>query len=221
MPKKLVIFDVDGTVVNSSAVLLNAFDAAFRQTGLPLPDQKRLLSVVGLAHAQMFSELLGGKGPIDEMVRTYKATTRGVRANGTAYEPLYPGAAETLQKLEREPSVSLGLATGKSRAGLDRFLSKQGWANMFATTKSSDDGPSKPNPAILFAAMREANVGSDSCVMVGDSVFDMKMARAAGVGAVGVAWGYSSPDLLFAAGASSVATSFSELLVNLGYAEGR
>jgi phosphoglycolate phosphatase len=92
---------------------------------------------------------------------------------------------------------------------------------MFATTKSSDDGPSKPNPAILFAAMREANVGSDSCVMVGDSVFDMKMARAAGVGAVGVAWGYSSPDPLFAAGASSVATSFSELLVNLGYAEGR
>lgn len=156
-----------------------------------------------------------------QTVRTYKATTREVRANGTAHEPLYPGAAEALQKLEREPSVSLGLATGKSRAGLDRFLNKQGWANMFATTKSSDDGPSKPNPAILFAAMRETNIGCESCVMVGDSVFDMKMARAAGVGAVGVSWGYSSADLLFAAGAPSVATSFLELLVNLGYAEVR
>lgn len=216
--QKLIVFDVDGTIVNSSTVLLAAFDAAFREQHLDVPDQRHLLSVVGLAHREMFSKLLGGRGPIDEMVRTYKATTRELRASRTE-EPLYPGAAEALQRLAREPSTLLGLATGKSRRGLDYFLKKQGWPNMFITTKSSDDGPSKPHPAILLAAMQAANVPNDSCVMVGDSVFDIQMARAAGVQAIGVSWGYGASGALRAAGAQSVVSSFPELLAKLGFGD--
>ena len=97
------------------------------------------------------------------------------------------------------------MATGKSRKGVERLLEAQGWRGLFATVQTADDHPSKPNPAMLRAALAEAHVPAGAAVLVGDTTYDMAMAQAAGVRAIGVAWGYHGASALTAAGAATIA----------------
>ena len=105
----------------------------------------------------------------------------------------------------------LGIATGKSRKGVDRLFARENWGRRFVTVQTSDN-PSKPHPAMLVAAMAEAGVTPQSTLMVGDTTFDVEMALAAGTGALGVGWGYHSADELHAAGAHAVVGSCTHLL---------
>ena len=106
----------------------------------------------------------------------------------------------------------LGIATGKSRRGIDRLFEREGWASRFLTVQTADDHPSKPHPAMIRAAMAETGVGPERTVMVGDTTFDVEMALAAGVGALGVAWGYHPPEELREAGAHGIIESCDRLL---------
>jgi phosphoglycolate phosphatase len=109
----------------------------------------------------------------------------------------------------------LGIATGKARRGIDRLFEREGWAHRFLTVQTADQHPSKPHPAMIRAAMAETGVGPERTVMVGDTTFDVEMALAAGVGALGVAWGYHHPEELRAAGAHGVIESCERMIADI------
>ncbi|MGH1572918.1 HAD-IA family hydrolase [Methylobacterium sp. P31] len=204
---KLIVFDVDGTLVDSQHLIVAAQGLAFAENGLPAPGRREALAVVGLSLPQAFRRLVGEDGPIVELSESYKQAYNRLRLDPAYEEPLFPGMADLLAKLHARDDVLLGLATGKSRRGVDRLIAHHGWAEWFATTQSADDAPSKPDPTMLRQAMVEAGCEPDATVMVGDTTFDIAMAVSAGAASVGVAWGYHPPEALYGAGASTVVPS--------------
>jgi phosphoglycolate phosphatase len=207
---KLIIFDVDGTLVDSQDLIVAAQRESFRAHGLAPPTRERSLSIVGLSLVEAM-RVLAPNGPAESLAEGYKAAFHRLRANPAYREPLFPGAAELLGELSRRDDVLLGIATGKSRRGVAHLLQRHGWERVFATIQTADDHPSKPDPAMLEQALAETGVEPRDSVMVGDSTFDMAMARAAGIGAIGVAWGYHRPDALRETGAEAIMGSYREL----------
>lgn len=208
----LVIFDVDGTLVDSQAIIVAAQQQTFASLALPPPSRERALSIVGLSLPEAFTALVGPDGPVAALVEAYRTTFHRLRAEGSIAEPLFPGAAETIAALAAREDVRLGIATGKARRGVAHLVAREGWEGVFATVQTADDAPSKPHPAMIEQAMAETGASRADTLMVGDTTFDMAMARGAEVGAVGVAWGYHAPDALLAAGARTLVGSFAELL---------
>ncbi|MGX7707123.1 HAD-IA family hydrolase [Methylobacterium sp. Gmos1] len=207
----LIVFDVDGTLVDSQHMIVAAQGEAFAAVGLPAPTRERSLSVVGLSLPQAFTALVGADGPVVALSEAYKQAFGRLRAQAEIRETLFPGIAALLARLNREPAVQLGIATGKSRRGVDHLLAIHGWEGWFSTVQTADDAPSKPHPAMLEQAMAETGAAPGETIMIGDSTYDMVMARGAEVTALGVAWGYHTPDALQAAGAHAVMDSVSEL----------
>lgn len=205
----LVVFDMDGTLIDSQAMIVAAMDAAWAGEGLAPPPRATTLSIVGLslpvAMARLAPDLPEGRR--ERLVAGYKAAFTALRA--TELAPLYPGARVAVEALAARPGTVLGIATGKSRRGLDHVLDAHGLRGHFATAQVADDHPSKPDPSMLRAAVREA--GAARAVMVGDTTFDIDMARAAGLPGIGVAWGYHPPADLRAAGAELVLVDFAAL----------
>lgn len=188
---RLVVFDVDGTLVDSQADIVGSMATAFEVVGLPVPARSDVLSIVGLSLPQAMARLAPG-ADADRMVQAYKDAyvERRAAAGSAASSPLYPGARAALDRLQEEPNILLGIATGKSRRGLDLLLDAYELHPYFVTQQVADFHPSKPHPAMLHAAMNEAGVDAAQAVMIGDTTFDMEMAGAAGMPFVGVSWGY-------------------------------
>ena len=212
---RLVIFDVDGTLVDSQHLIVAAQEVAFAENGLPAPGRREALSVVGLSLPQAFRRLVGEDGPVAELSESYKQAYNRLRLDPAHEEPLFPGMADLLTRLHDRGDVLIGLATGKSRRGVDRLIAHHGWAEWFATTQSADDAPSKPDPTMLRQAISEAGCAPEATVMVGDTTFDIAMGVAAGATAIGVAWGYHPPDALYGAGAVTVVPTAAALEVLL------
>lgn len=208
---KLVVFDVDGTLVDSQHLIVAAQEVAFAENGLPAPGRREALSVVGLSLPQAFRRLVGEDGPVAELSESYKQAYNRLRLDPAHEEPLFPGMADLQARLHDRSDVLIGLATGKSRRGVDRLIAHYGWADWFATTQSADDAPSKPDPTMLQQAISEAGCEPGTTVMVGDTTFDIAMGVAAGATAIGVAWGYHPPDALYEAGAVTVVPSAAAL----------
>jgi phosphoglycolate phosphatase len=208
---KLVVFDVDGTLVDSQEIIVAAQRDAFVAHGLAPPSRERSLSIVGLSLVEAMRVLVGDEGPAESLAEAYKKAFQALRADAAYREPLFPGAAELIGELARRDDVALGIATGKSRRGVVHLLDRHGWDRIFATVQTADDAPSKPHPAMLQQAMAEAGVGPSSTVMIGDSTFDMAMAGAAAVTAIGVMWGYHRPDALTATGAETIVEDYARL----------
>jgi phosphoglycolate phosphatase len=209
--KKLVVFDVDGTLVDSQHLIVAAQREAFAANGLAAPSRERSLSVVGLSLAEAFTALVGAHGPVAGLVKAYKDAFARLRADPAWQEPFFPGASELIGELAAQCDVALGIATGKSRRGVAHLVAPHGWDRVFATIQTADDAPSKPDPAMLRRAMAEAGTAPEDTIMIGDSTFDMLMAGAAGVRAVGVSWGYHPVAALVEAGAEAIAGSYEEL----------
>lgn len=204
----LVIFDLDGTLVDSEAIILGAQEVTFARCGLVHPGREAGLGIIGLTLDIALARLAGLAAPDPHLTETYKevfgAMRREAATNPALDEPLYPGVAETLRDLSGRPGVRLGIATGKSRRGADYIIERHGWEGLFATIQTADDAPSKPHPEMILRAMRETGAPPERAAMVGDSSFDMEMAVAAGVLPVAVSWGFQSVGALRAAGASHV-----------------
>lgn len=202
-PLRLVIFDVDGTLVDSQADILAAFAQAFAVVGRPLPAPVDVMAIVGLSLDIAVRRLVPQISDADcaVMVEAYKDAYVALRASMPISQtsPFYPGCREVLDQLHAIPEVLLGIATGKSRRGLDHLIKGHGLDGLFVTQQVADFHPSKPHPSMILQAMADAGVDPAQTVMVGDTSYDMEMAAAAGVTGIGVNWGYHAPEALGAA----------------------
>jgi phosphoglycolate phosphatase len=200
---RLVIFDVDGTLVDSQSDILAAFAQAFAHAGRTLPAPAQIMSIVGLSLDVAIARLVPDISDADgaAMVEAYKDAYVTLRASTPAQQssPFYPGVHEGLTLLKAIPEMLLGVATGKSKRGLDKLIEAHGLEGMFVTRQVADFHPSKPHPSMILQAMADTGVGPSQTVMVGDTSYDMDMAAAAGVAGIGVSWGYHTRDALTAA----------------------
>lgn len=203
---KLVVFDCDGTLVDSQHMIVAAMERAFAGFGMSPPGRADVLSVVGLS----LEEAVGRLAPVARredklaLAEAYKQSFGELRRDKAHAEPLYPGIREALLALAEEPDVLLGVATGKSRRGLAAVLEREGLTGLFATLQTADTHPSKPDPAMLLAAMSETGAEAARTLMIGDTTYDIEMATGAGTRGIGVAWGYHPVAELEAAGAHSI-----------------
>ncbi|KPF63495.1 hypothetical protein IP69_19105 [Bosea sp. AAP35] len=216
----LIIFDLDGTLINSEAILLAAQVETFARHGLVHPGREAGLGVVGLTLDIALMRLGGLPAPDAALAETYKqvfgAMRQQAQIDSALDEPLFPGVAETLAALAETPGVKLGIATGKSRRGADYIIARHGWEGLFATVQTADDAPSKPHPGMILRALAETGAAPQRTAMVGDASFDIEMARAAGVVPVAVSWGFQPVAHLVALGARHVLDNFPELPGVLG-----
>jgi len=197
-PLRLILFDVDGTLVDSQGSIVAAMTDAFQAMGLAVPARADILSIVGLSLDRAMVRLAPDAPSHDKLVQGYKDAFMARRQQLGSGEgsPLYPGAMACLELLAEVPENLLGVATGKSQRGLDAMLEAHGLERMFVTRQVADHHPSKPHPSMVHTAMGETGVGPESTVLIGDTSFDMDMADAAGVAGIGVNWGYHKPEAL-------------------------
>jgi phosphoglycolate phosphatase len=209
---RLIVFDLDGTLVDSGAHIGQTMTAAFAEECLPLPTAEATRDIIGLSLEHALERLSGRTGPtLDRLAAVYRRLYhQSVAHVGT--EPLFEGIREVLDGLHAEKGTLLAIATGKGLRGVDRALSLHGLETYFASLQTPDTNPSKPNPAMLAAAMCETGVTPTQTVMIGDTSFDMEMARAAGCFALGVIWGYHRPQILRRAGAHAIVSRAGNLL---------
>ena len=210
---RLALFDCDGTLVDSQHNICAAMDACFAALDLPAPGPARTRRVVGLSLVEAMREIAPDAGDAlhEALAEEYKSAFHRLRAEGLANEPLYDGIAALIDRLEAEGWL-LGVATGKSDRGLKLCLEAHGLADRFVTLQTADRHPSKPHPSMIEQAMAEAGAAPETTMMIGDTIWDIAMARAAGTLAIGVAWGYHDADELLRAGAHRVAETPASVL---------
>ena len=210
---KLIIFDCDGTLVDSQHAIVAAMNKAFAAEGLWPPARSAVLGVVGLSLTSATLRLLPrpDRDLAETIANHYKSAFAELRSRPEHEEPMFPGARQAIEKLTARGDVVLGIATGKSRRGVDAFLERERLAPYFTTIQTADNHPSKPHPSMIMVAMAEAGAEPERTVMVGDTSFDVEMARSAEVAALGVSWGYHPARELVQAGAHLVIDDYAAL----------
>jgi phosphoglycolate phosphatase len=205
---RLAIFDCDGTLVDGQAPHCSALQGCFAEAGYEPPAPARARQMIGLGLIETMAALLphAAAGEHRRLAEGYKAAFHDLRRRGLVEEPLFEGVAGLLDTLEAD-GWPLGIATGKSDRGLRLCLERHGLAGRFVTLQTADRHPSKPNPSMIEAALAETGAEPQLSLMIGDTSYDMAMAKAAGVTAVGILWGYHGREELLAAGADFLAQS--------------
>lgn len=224
-PPWLIMFDCDGTLIDSQHGIVAAMDMAFATEGLTAPSRARTLGIVGLSLSEAMLALVpdADSAQIARLVESYKTAFTHIRSTPEHSEPMYPGMRDVISQLRGRDDVLLGIATGKARRGVNVFLEREGFEDVFCSIKTADDAPSKPHPGMLLQALSETGCNAGAAVMVGDTTFDILMARAAGMQSVAVGWGYHDAAQLKGAGADllvdaadELPTAFERLLVGFG-----
>lgn len=198
---RLLVFDWDGTLADSTAIIANAIQQACRDLELAPPDDGSARFVIGLGLADALRHVAPGLAAAD-----YPRLSDRYREHYLARDPeipLFPGAREMLDELDARGFL-LAVATGKSRVGLTRALQQQGLAHRFVATRCADEGMPKPHPDMLLALMDRCGVAPEETLMIGDTTHDLELARNAGASAVAVTYG--AHPLAGLAGLSPLAT---------------
>jgi phosphoglycolate phosphatase len=203
---RLALFDCDGTLVDGQASHCRALQGCFADAGFEPPEPARARRTIGLGLVETMAALLPEGSPETHfrLALGYKAGFQELRRRGLVEEPLFDGVDALVDALEADGWL-LGIATGKSDRGLALCLERHGLAGRFVTLQTADRHPSKPHPSMIAAALAETGADPQLSLMIGDTSYDMAMAKAAGVTAVGVLWGYHGAEELLAAGADYLA----------------
>ncbi len=205
----LILFDCDGTLVDSHADIVRSMQQAIVMAGHMGPSETEVRSIIGLSMAAALDRLLPG---VDAAARELVVGAyRETYVASESAQQLYPGVSQTLKALV-DRGYWLGVVTGKSKRGLLRVLEKHDLDSMFLVLRTADCCPSKPHPAMVLESMQEMGVGAENTVVVGDACFDMQMASASQVRGIGVSFGAESAQSLRAAGAEHVVDTFTQLL---------
>lgn len=209
----LIIFDCDGTLVDSQVMIVSAMNDAFRSLGLKEPTRAQTLSIVGLSLEPAMQRLKPEGADVSpaQLANAYKDAFIRMRREQQALEPFYDGMRELVLALSERDNVLLGIATGKARRGVDHILDGHDLNGRFLTIQTADIAPSKPHPGMVLQAMAETGASPDRTVMIGDTSFDMEMGRAAGAHTIGVSWGYHSISEMRDAGAHQVVETIDAL----------
>jgi phosphoglycolate phosphatase len=210
---RLAICDCDGTLVDSQANICLAMEDCFARAGLAAPRREMTRRIVGLSLVEAMRTMLPEAEPDFHaaLAEDYKQAFHRLRGRGLVAEPLYDGIHDHIETLDADGWL-LGVATGKSDRGLGLCLDHHGLSKRFVTLQTADRHPSKPHPSMIEQVLAEAGAAPETSLMIGDTSYDMAMARAAGVTAIGVAWGYHEADELLAAGAHHVAHHPSDIV---------
>jgi len=190
----IVIFDWDGTLCDSVEQIVSAMQMAAGECGLPIPEAPAVRHIIGLSLPSAMPILFPGQpGAVWEQMRD--AYSRCYVALDQGPARLHEGALETLERL-RAAGLELAVATGKSRRGLDRVLAGLGLETYFESTRCADETRSKPDPLMLQQILAERGKTSERALMVGDSEYDLAMARNINMASIGVSFGVHSPAQL-------------------------
>ena len=209
----LIIFDCDGTLVDSQHIIIESMCAAFIQNNLPKPPDDAVKRIIGLSLPDAVRSLVDGKEEqlVSNIVNSYRKNFSEIRNNKRLPENLFPNVMETLDSI-RNVGHSLGIATGKSKKGLIATLDFHDILDHFITLQTVDDAPGKPNPEMLYRAMNETGFKICHTIFIGDTVYDIEMAKNAGIEGYGVSWGYHHEEELIAAGATLVLQDIKDIL---------
>ena len=209
---ELVIFDCDGTLVDSRRMISTAMQRACVACGFDAPSDAEVLQHVGLPLTVVVANTLpaANSDQVEDVAQSYRDAFRAIRESREIHEPLYPGTLELLDLLG-EHGIRLAVATGKSRRGLHSTLDLHQIGERFVTLRTNDDARGKPDPDMVLQILGETGVAPENAIVVGDTSFDIEMSRNAGVVPVGVSWGNHPPERLTAAGAAVVLGHFNEL----------
>jgi phosphoglycolate phosphatase len=210
---RLVLFDCDGTLVDSQHNIIAGMTEAWRRHGLADPAPAAIRRQVGLTLETMIPRILERDDPmlVAALAAAYRGIVRDLRSRAELQEPLFDGIRELILALDA-PEIFLGVATGKNMVGLEHTLQSVGLRERFHTLQTADRCRSKPDPEMVLRAAAETGLEPHETVMIGDTVFDIDMARAAGATPIGVAWGYHAAAELRDAGAAFVLQHPAELI---------
>jgi phosphoglycolate phosphatase len=208
---KLVVFDFDGTLVDSRALILECHRSVFTEFRLPVPSPQDSLALIGRSLELVLAHLAGPQAPVSDMVKAYGRVQARLRADSAFAEMPFAGIADLLHELNCTPNVVLGIATGHTSAAVTPALDALGWRGFFRTIQAADLAPSKPHPGMLLQALEATSAMAEDAVFIGDTTFDMEMGRAAKLRPIGVSWGYHTTERLMAAGAYRVSHTIEEL----------
>jgi phosphoglycolate phosphatase len=203
-----IVFDWDGTLIDSTTIIADSLQQACRDLGEPVPTDVDARYVIGLGLTDALRHVAPGlaRDRHGELAARY----RHHFLSRDAQIELYPGARELLADLARSGFL-LGIATGKSRAGLDRALAQQRLDGLFAATRCADEGHPKPHPDMLERLMDRVGVAPPKTLMIGDTTHDIELARNAGACALAVAYGAHPADGLGALAPLATVHSIAEL----------
>lgn len=210
---KLIMFDMDGTLIDTEALIVEHMTATFVSAGLTPPTTAQSRRVIGLSLPVAIATLLGTEvTPLAEkMAEDYRGHYRASLVQAEGREGLFPGAREALDFLATWPDTLLGIATGKGLNGVHRLTQLHGIAGHFVTLQTPDHNPSKPHPGMMLRAMAETGADARDTVIIGDTTFDIEMGKSAGTQAIGVTWGHHDRAELLAAGADALVETYAEL----------
>lgn len=219
MQPKLVIFDLDGTLVDGARAAIPAMQHAFDAVGLPQPNDAQVMDMIGLSITPAVKHIVNSfneiravsDSEVEQIGDIYKNYFYHSRIAEKHPMPLYDGTLKALAELQTKDEILLAIATGNSRRGVNAFLDKHNLRGTFFTTQCASECPSKPHPEMILQAIRDTGVEAAQTIMIGDTSFDMQMAKAANVYAIGVNWGYHTQDVIQQAGADIIVDDFEQL----------
>lgn len=211
---KLVLFDCDGTLVDSGHLIHEVMVRTFRHFELEEPQAASTHSIIGLTLDSAIARMRGldvVDAQATAMMAHYKSIFAATRLEAGFQEPLYPGIDDVIAELARQEDLILGAVTGKSRRGLNLVCETHGWTETFFVARTADDCPSKPHPAMVLECCDTTGISPADTIVIGDSIYDMEMAKAAGAHALGVSWGYGAIEDLKRAGADRIADATTDI----------
>ena len=220
MIKKLVLFDYDGTIVDSAKMIVKGAIEAFRMCGLPDPDPNKVRENIGKPLATALDAYAPEGYEVNpEMIsNAYRKWYTEQGRLGLQDEPLFPGMFKLINDLKINKEFHIGVATNKSRIALNNGLKKHNLINIFDITLTMDEAKAKPDPDMAIQAMSMLNIEKKSTIIVGDTINDIGLGVNAGINSIGVAWGYNSIEMLRNEGADFIIKDSEELfetIINL------